>query len=76
MKNMKLKENSPDIEVVVGPFKGRKYVQGVEYDEKQIPPMEMKHFYQVEAAPVKKAKGVKASKTALADKEKNAEINQ
>jgi hypothetical protein len=69
---MKLKENSPDIEVVVGPFKGRKYVQGVEYDEKQIPPMEMKHFYQVEAAPVKSAKPSKATKPTATKVEKKA----
>ena len=68
----KLKENSPQIEIVVGPFKGRKYKHGVEYDENQIPPMELKHFYEVEAVPVQKAKASKAAKPTAAKVEKSA----
>lgn len=56
MKKMKLKENSPAFDVVVGPFKGHRYSHGVVYDEAQIPPMEMKHFHAREAAPAKTKK--------------------
>ena len=45
----RLKPNAPDIEIVDGPFAGKRYVAGVLYEA--IPPQEAHRFDEVTPAP-------------------------